>query len=149
MRYTRWEFDGRYPLRATHSDQVEVLGEVSYGTETASRRLMGRKLWLGLVAGANVIGGFHAGEFSSPLAESRLLAGGLTVEMQLASRFSLEVDGLYAPLHAVQEDSLPDGEVFRNPFTVLNLAVSRPDPSIGSALRNSPPWSELLISWNL
>lgn len=102
VRYTRWEFDGRFPLRSTNSDQVELLGTFSYGTEPGSRRLAGRKIWLGLVAGTTATSGFHMGEFPVQHDELRPFVGGLSLEMELGKRLSLEVDGLYVPLHVVQ-----------------------------------------------
>jgi hypothetical protein len=96
---------------------VELLGSVSYGTEVGSRSLAGRKIWLGLVAGTSVTDEFHVAMSDPPQVESRPYAAGLSVEVTLKERLSVEVDGLYRPLHAVIEYSNSDGYAF--PFTVL------------------------------
>ena len=119
VRYTRWAFDGRPLLRPTNSDQVELLGAFSYGTEADSRGLAGRKIWLGVVGGTIATGGFHLGMFTEPQVESRPYVAGLSVELALRERLSLEVDGLYRPFHATTLYPNPDGSIFRNPFTVL------------------------------
>jgi len=119
VRYTRWGFDGQFPLRATNSDQVELLGTFSYGTEPGSRELAGRRIWLGLVAGTTVTDNFHPGEFCVPTTESRPVVGGLSVEVELGNRLSLEVDGLYVPLHAVQHYPEFKGLADNFGFTVL------------------------------
>ena len=119
LRYTRWNFDGMFPLRATNSDQVELLGSFSYGTDPRSRSLAGRKIWLGLLAGTTATDNFHPGEFSVPTTESRPVLGGLSLEMELRNRLSLEVDGLYVPLHAVQHYPEFNGLADNYGFTVL------------------------------
>lgn len=119
VRYTRWVFDGEFPLRATNSDQVELLGSFSYGTEPGSRSLAGRRIWLGLVAGTTATDSFHPGEFSVPTTESRPVVGGLSLEVELGNRLSLEVDGLYVPLHAVQHYPEFNGLADNFGFTVL------------------------------
>jgi hypothetical protein len=118
VRYTRWGADGKFPLRPTNSDQVELLCNFSYLTTAGSRRIAGRRLWLGLVGGTSATDGFHVGPYSQPQVESQRIVGGLSLELDLGPRLSLEVDGLYRPLHAETRE-LFNGSVFRNPFTVL------------------------------
>ncbi len=119
VRYTRWASDGRFPLRPTNPDQVELLSAFTYRTDTVSRRLAGRKIWLGVLGGASLTSGFHLGEFASPQVESLPYVAGLSLEVELRERLSLEVDGLYRPLHAVTQEAGPDGGISGNPFTVL------------------------------
>jgi len=119
VRYTRWAFDGRPPLRPTNADQLELLGAFTYWTEANSRRVAGRKIWLGVVGGTIATGGFHLGMFAEQQVESRPYVAGLSVELGLRERLSLEVDGLYRPIHSTTQSPNPDGSIFRNPFTVL------------------------------
>ena len=116
VRYTRWASDAAYQLRPANPDQMELLGSVSYRTASGSRRLAGHKIWLGLVAGTSLTDGFHLGMFDPPQVESRPYVAGLSAELELGERLSLEVDGLYRPLHATPN---PDTSPFRSPFTVL------------------------------
>jgi hypothetical protein len=120
IRYTRWASDGRFPLRSTNPDQVELLGSFSYSTVAGSRSLAGRKIWLGAVAGTAVTEGFLRGPNGFPLNQSRPFVGGLTVEVDLGKRLSVEVDGLYRPLHAEYQSP---GSNVSVPFTVLTWQI--------------------------
>jgi hypothetical protein len=149
VRYTHWAFDGRPPLRPTNSDQLELLGAFTYRTEADSRGLAGRKIWLGVVGGTIATDGFHLGMFAQPQIESRPYVAGLSVELALRERLSLEVDSLYRPFHATTLYPNPDGSIFKNPFTVLTwqfpvlgkyrLSASRLAPfvEVGPSLRLS------------
>lgn len=102
VRYTRWATDhfrpeqtGGFnsPARPTIRNQVEFLVGVSYATTGASRRALGRKLWLGAVAGVSLTGDF-GGQSSS-----RGYPAGLMVELELPRHLAVEADGLYRRLH--------------------------------------------------
>ncbi len=123
VRYTRWASERRFPLYPTNPDQVELLGSVSYATSAGSRRVAGRRIWLGLLGGPVLTEGFHLGTFASPQQESFAFAVGLSVEVALNRRLSVEVDGIYRPLHAETMDTLVDGTFFRNPFSVLTWQI--------------------------
>ena len=131
IRYTRWASEGVFPLRSTNPDQVELLGTLSYRTEAGSRELAGRKIWLGAVAGTSVTKDFHQGDYAAPQAESLPYLGGISLGTDFGERLSIEVDGLYRPLHAESLFQSPDGSISRFPFTVLTwqfpvLAKYRP-----------------------
>jgi len=105
LRYTRWAVDP-LPYRPTNPDQVDLLIGLSFATTRESRRVFGRKLWFGVVAGVPLSGDF-SDEASPPRAftgaATRIFdvrfAAGLTVETDLTKRLALEANGLYRRLH--------------------------------------------------
>jgi len=105
LRYTRWAVDP-LPYRPTNPDQVDLLIGLSYATTRESRRVCGRKLWFGLVAGVPLSGDFRDGPFPPRAftgAATRIfdvrLAAGLTAEADLTKHLVLEANGLYRRLH--------------------------------------------------
>jgi hypothetical protein len=122
VRYTRWARDGRFPLRATNPDQVELLGSVSYSTNSFSRHVVGHKLWVGLIAGIAPTSGFQAGTFGYPQKEALHYAAGVGIEAQWNNHLAFEVDGIYRPLHTVAQIHFQSGvtdEIDQFAFTVL------------------------------
>ena len=119
IRYTHWADETRFPLRPSNPDQVEVLGSITYHTDHASREIAGHKVRIGLIGGPTLTNGLHAGHWSYPTEESRPFTAGLMLELEWNRRWSIEVDGLYHPLHANTLYDMPDGRTARDPFTVL------------------------------
>jgi hypothetical protein len=105
VRYTRWSEHSIYPKYATKPDQLEFLAAIAYRTESESRRLAGRKLELGIIAGLPVTRGFQTfdGDVSEP-ERPRYLAG-LTAGINVSHNFRIETDAIYKPLRAGSNDS--------------------------------------------
>ncbi|HEV3202360.1 MAG TPA: hypothetical protein VGZ73_30900, partial [Bryobacteraceae bacterium] len=122
LRYTRWAQDqfkpgqtGGFnsPPRPTIANQLELLMNLSYGSTERSRRALGRKLWIGVVAGAGLTGDFRAGGptsfFGGPggaftavsvdRSGVRSYPAGLQLEIEFTDHLSLEGNGLYRRLH--------------------------------------------------
>ena len=105
VRYTRWAVDP-LPYLPTNPNQVDLLIGFSHATARESRRVLGRKLWFGVVAGAPLSGDFRD-EASPPRAFTGTatrffdvrFAAGLTAEVDLTKHLALEVNGLYRRLH--------------------------------------------------
>ena len=105
IRYTRWGDDG-LPFRPTIRNQVEVLGGIGYRTTDQTRRPLGRKVWLGILAGVPLTNDFPPISPDSPVytgeagrfADVRSAAG-LMAEVEVARNVSVEVNGLYRRLH--------------------------------------------------
>lgn len=106
LRYTRWASDRTMPLRPSLVNQVELVAALTYGTEPHLRRIAGRKVWFGLLAGIPLTrdlasssdnGEPYTGE-NRRLANFRSAAG-LMVEIPVAGTVSLEANGLYRRLH--------------------------------------------------
>jgi len=95
LRYTRWarESIAHY---TTKPDQVEFLTSLAYETESESRRLAGRKLELGAVAGLPFTRGFGR---ATIVERTRYLAG-LTAQMMVIRHLAVEVNAIYKPLRA-------------------------------------------------
>jgi hypothetical protein len=116
IRYTRWQYDGPFPRTATKRDQIEFLTGVSYPASPALWGLHGRKIGIGLTAGAPLTGGLNAGSraATSYVSESQGYMAGLVVEVEVMRGLGVEVDGLYRPLRAHNITG-----VYRQEFTVL------------------------------
>lgn len=98
LRYTRWARESIYPRYATKPDQVEFLTSLAYETEPDSRRLVGRKLELGAVAGLPFTRGFGGARIEE---RTRYLAG-LTAQMIVTRNVSVEANAIYKPLRCSQ-----------------------------------------------
>lgn len=105
IRYTRWASDG-LPFRPTIRNQVEVLAGIGYRTADETRRPLGRKVWLGIVAGVPLTNDFPPAsqDFPAYTGEARRVAdfrsaAGLMAEVEIARNVSMEVNGLYRRLH--------------------------------------------------
>lgn len=109
VRYTRWAADPRNFAIQTVQNQVELLVGFSYPTTDASRKIHGRKLWLGLIAGVPLTGDIDfLGGPSTPSTRTfdvRFVAG-LLGELELSQRLALEVNGLYRRLHFEDSSSV-------------------------------------------
>ena len=100
LRYTRWARESIYPRYATKPDQVEFLTSFSYETNSANRRLAGRKLEIGVIAGLSPTRALpEIGLGDSRTERTRYLAG-LSAQMVLKDNFAVEVNAIYKPLRA-------------------------------------------------
>jgi hypothetical protein len=99
VRYTRWRHEAIYPKYSTKPDQIEFLTSLGYHTESGSRRVAGRKLYFGVVAGFPLIRGFQRNSFEIGEIERRRYLAGLSTEIDLVGKLSLEVNGIYRPLN--------------------------------------------------
>ncbi len=132
VRYTRWQYDGPYPRRASKRDQLELLTGVSYDMLPERWNLGGRKLRVGVIGGAPFTRGF----LENNVDEEQGYAVGLQVEYEYRERLSLGFSGLYRPLRGFSVSTF-QGSTFRNEFTVLTWEF----PVLATyALRNSPVW---------
>jgi hypothetical protein len=100
LRYTRWDHESIYPKFATKPDQVELLTSVAYETDSNSRRLAGRKIEIGAIAGLPLTHGFLQPQFGDSIVERTPYLAGLTTQINLVANLSVEVDGIYKPLRA-------------------------------------------------
>jgi hypothetical protein len=103
VRYTRWSEHSIYPKYATKPDQLEFLVSIAYRTESDSRRVAGRKLGLGMIAGFPVTGGFQTFDGGAEPERTRYLAG-LTAAVSVSHNIGIEVGGIYKPLRAGSND---------------------------------------------
>jgi hypothetical protein len=117
LRYTRWTENSIYPRYATKPDQLEFLTGVAYRTESDSRRVAGRRLELGAIAGLPVTRGFQPIGGETLVERTRYLAG-LTTLVSVGHNFWIEADGIYKPLRA-GSDSLTRFSVLTWQFPVL------------------------------
>jgi hypothetical protein len=132
VRYTRWQYDGPYPRRASKRDQLELLTGVSYDISPERWKPGGRKLRFGVMGGVPLTRGF----LQNNVDEQQGYAVGLQVEYEFRERLSLGFSGLYRPLRGFSVSTF-QGSTFRNEFTVLTWEF----PVLATyALWNSPVW---------
>jgi hypothetical protein len=97
-RYTHWDRISTF----ARPDQVEVLVGFDWSSFVFRPGDFGRRITLGAIAGVGAGSDFRPA--SSTLyvehPESNSLIAGVSVEVSLPKRLSLEVDGMYRPLHA-------------------------------------------------
>lgn len=105
VRYTRWDRESIYPKYTTKPDQIEFLTSIAYQTESGSRRVAGRKLSLGAVAGLPVTRGFGPNSDGSAVGERMRFLAGVTTEINLAGNVSVEADGIYKLLNGTSDPS--------------------------------------------
>jgi hypothetical protein len=99
LRYTRWAENSIFPKYATRPDQIEFLAGIAYRTESESRRVIGRKLELGVIAGLPLTRRFQS--FDGGLfAERTSYLAGLTATAAVSRGVRIEVAGIYKPLRA-------------------------------------------------
>lgn len=103
LRYTRWAEHSIYPKYATKPDQLEFLAGISYRTESDSRRVAGRKLELGVIAGLPITRGFHSFD-GYMFAERTGFLAGLTAAVSVSHNIGIEAGGIYKPLRAGSND---------------------------------------------
>jgi hypothetical protein len=100
IRYTRWQYDGDYPLIATKRDQVEFVTGISYATSIAAWKVGSRALRFGLIGGTPLTGGVSPRFPAERIDERQGYIGGLVFELEAYKRLSFEVNGLYRPFRA-------------------------------------------------
>jgi len=134
VQYTRWQFDGNYPRIATKRDQLEFLTGISYPSSPAAWKVRGRKIGFGLIAGTPITGGIE----NSPserrfvsTSESQGYIAGLAAELEITSRFTIEVDGLYRP------------------FRAHNISVSSIPSPLGGLVPNTVQQEFTVLTWQL
>lgn len=105
LRYTRWADHSIYPKYATKPDQLEFLAGIAYRTESESRRVAGRKLGLGIVAGLPVTRGFQTFDGGVAEPERTPYLAGFTAGVSVSQNFRIETDAIYKPLRAGSNDT--------------------------------------------
>jgi hypothetical protein len=103
LRYTRWDQNSIFPKYATKPDQLEFLVSIAYRTESESRRVAGRKLGLGVIAGLPITRGFQSFDGAAEPERTRYLAG-VTTAISISQNFGIEVAAIYKPLRAGSND---------------------------------------------
>lgn len=98
LRYTRWQRESVAPRYSTKPDQVELLTSLAYETGPDSRRLAGRKLEVGAVAGLPLTPGFRV--IGGIDERTRYLAG-LSLQAMATKDLLVEVNAIYKPLRGV------------------------------------------------
>jgi hypothetical protein len=101
LRYTRWAREDIYPRYATKPDQLEFLTSFAYQTDSGSRRLAGRGVEIGAIAGMPLTRGFGHTYYSgkSIVERTRYLAG-LTAQLDVLRAVAVEVNAIYKPMRA-------------------------------------------------
>ncbi len=108
LRYTRWARESIYPRYATKPDQLEFLTSVAYETDPGSRRVGGRLLEIGAVAGYPLTQGFREMPFVvRPISERTRYLVGISTQANLTRRLAVEMDGIYKPLRSGEGASDP------------------------------------------
>ena len=113
LRYTRWDRESIYPRYATKPDQVEILASLAYQTDSESRRVAGRQIGIGAIAGIALTRGFDPW-FGDTIVERQRYLVGLAAEVSLKHGISVEVNAIYKPLRAGS-----DTPNVQTPFSVL------------------------------
>jgi hypothetical protein len=99
LRYTRWEKETHFPPYPSRADQIEFLTSVTWGTESASWHVAGRRLRLGLLGGLGLTPQFESTSSTwGPIEDKMRYVAGASVEFDLHHRLSIEADGMYKPL---------------------------------------------------
>ena len=114
LRYTRWQRESVSPRFDTRPDQLEMLASFAYETESSTRRFAGRKLEVGGLLGLPLTRSFEPLASDGVFRERFEYLAGLTAQVDIVPRLTLEIDAIYKPLRAV--DELLGSE---HPFTVL------------------------------
>ena len=141
VRYTRWVTNrgwGAVP------NQVQFVVGVSEASDSVSPTAFGRELSLGIIAGLALSEGLRP---SSPTQRSDSInaIGGLMVSTPLAKNVSLEIDGLYRPMH-ITEGTLRNAFLtWEFPF-LMKYTMNRPrvspfaelGPSVRAIAHGSP-----------
>ena len=129
IRYTRWVTN---QTRGAVPNQVQFVAGVSEASDAVTPTAFGRKLALGVVAGLALSEGLRAA-LPTEHSDSIIAIGGVTVSTPLTKNLSLEVDGLYRPMH------ITDGTL-RNAFLTWEF------PFLAKYTMNRPrlsPFAEL------
>jgi hypothetical protein len=137
VRYTRWRRESIYPKYATKPDQIEFLTSMAYQTESGSRRVAGRNLLVGAVAGFPLTRGFQPNSDGSAEIERLRYLVGLTAEINLAGKLSVEVDGIYKPLNGKSDPIYGQAH-----FSVLTWQI----PVLAKYLWTRPVWTPFIAA---
>jgi hypothetical protein len=134
VRYTNWVTNRG---RGAFPNQVQFVVGVSEASDAISPTAFGRELSLGVVAGLALSEGLRP---SSPTehSDSINVIGGVTVSTPLTKNLSLEIDGLYRPMHIIEGTSRSAFLTWEFPF-LMKYKVNRPRVSpfaeLGPSLR--------------
>ncbi len=119
IRYTRWQYDGDFPLYATKPDQFEFITGFSYATKMGAWRVGNRALQFGLIGGTSFTGGVERRYATERIDERQGYVGGLAFEAEAWKRLSFEVNGLYRPFRAAMVTPGGPGGDYRFDFTIV------------------------------
>lgn len=114
LRYTRWRREDIAPRYDTKPDQLEFLTSFAYETHADSRRVAGRKLEIGLLAGLPLTHGLEEPITTGTFDERTGYLLGLSAQMAVKGDWSLEVNAIYKPFRV---DETQDN--YRGSFAVL------------------------------
>jgi len=100
VRYTHWGQNFGFP--PPRLEQVEALVGFEWASAAVRPSAFGRKLSFGAIVGLGAGGDFRPALSTLFLEhpESNSLMAGASIEVGLVKRWSIEVDGMYRPLHA-------------------------------------------------
>ena len=134
VRYTRWVTNrgwGAVP------NQVQFVVGVSEASDSVPPTAFGRELSLGVVAGLALSEGLR---LSSPTEHSDSInaIGGVMVSTPLTKNLSLEIDGLYRPMHLIEGTSRSAFLTWEFPFLVkytMNRPRVSPFAELGPSFR--------------
>jgi hypothetical protein len=128
LRYTRWREAPAF-LPVANVNQMELVVGIAQGEGSSGLAGgFGRRLSVGLVAGVGLGDDLHPASSTqwfevNETPDSNSLVAGLMVEVELHGPLSIEADGLYRPLHAI--DTGLDGRGARQ---IPAARVPRPSP---------------------
>lgn len=114
LRYTRWAREYIAPRYDTKPDQIEFLTGFAYETHSASRRVAGRKLEIGLVAGLPLTHGLEEPVTTGTFEERNGYLLGLSAQTAVKGNLSVEVNAIYKPFRVDESFDSYEGS-----FTVL------------------------------
>ena len=101
LRYTRWSAANRSPFGGAILNQVEFLVGFHRPSTSASPSAFGRKISIGAIVGLGLGRDFRPPTINpfARVPESNSPIAGAMVEFGLPKNLSVEIDGLYRPLH--------------------------------------------------
>ncbi len=105
LRYTRWARESIYPRYATKPDQLELLTTIAFQTAPAQRRLAGRKVEVGAIAGLAATNGFARERDGTLIDERPGYLIGPMVQASLVGNWAVEVDAFFGS--ARESDKVP------------------------------------------
>jgi len=134
VRYTNW-VTGRG--MGAFSNQVQFVVGVNEESDALSPRAFGRELSLGVVAGLALSEGLRVSS-STEHSDSLAAIGGVMVSTRLIKNLSLEINGLYRPMHIVSDTSRNAVLTWEFPFLMkytVNRSRVSPFAELGPSLR--------------
>ncbi len=124
VRYTRWQYDGDYPRFATKRDQIELVAGLSYATTPGRWHLAGRPIRFGVTGGTPLTKSLtQPRDSGESIDEVQGYLGGFLLGLEIHDKFSIDVNGLYRPIHASSRFTFPDGQRGSFEFTILTWQV--------------------------